>query len=110
MEFPGGIWARSHVSWVSCAKIRLASIVGSHGILTWENTNNLEAVKIFGARKIPAPRISLSEPLSLECADFLRSIKTGARPRSDGVSGLHVVRVLDAARKSLKLKGMPVKP
>ena len=110
MDFPGGIWVRSHVSWLSCVKIRLSNIVGSQGILAWDDADSSEVVKMYGAQKIPAPGIPLSEPLSLECADFLRSIKTGAPPRSGVEFGLHVVRVIDAARKSLELNGLPVRP
>jgi predicted dehydrogenase len=48
-----------------------------------------------------SPRIPNSEPLRLECAHFVECLQTGATPRSDGDSGLRVVRVLEALQDSL---------
>jgi predicted dehydrogenase len=48
-----------------------------------------------------APRIPNAEPLRIECEHFLECIRTGAVPRSDGESGLRVVRVLEALQRSL---------
>jgi predicted dehydrogenase len=45
--------------------------------------------------------ISNAEPLRLECEHFIRCVQTGERPRSDGVSGLRVVRVLERLQASL---------
>jgi predicted dehydrogenase len=55
------------------------------------------------------PRINLSEPLKLECHQFLKCIEDGKEPISNGASGLQVVRILEAAQKSLEKGGMPVK-
>ena len=42
-----------------------------------------------------------AEPLRLECEHFVECIRTGATPRSDGHSGLRVVRVLERLQRSL---------
>ena len=55
------------------------------------------------------PSIKMREPLRAECEHFIESIETGKRPRSDGYDGLRVVKVLEAAQKSLKSGGKPVK-
>ena len=47
------------------------------------------------------PQIPDTEPLRLECEHFIECIRTGATPRSDGHSGLRVVRVLEALQNSL---------
>src|SRR6185437_797106 len=54
------------------------------------------------------PRIPDAEPLHLECEAFIHAICTGVPPRSDGRDGLRVVRVLEAAHRSLKSGGYPV--
>ena len=49
-----------------------------------------------------SPRISNAEPLRLECEHFIECIRSGATPRSDGASGLRVVRVLAELQGSLE--------
>jgi predicted dehydrogenase len=48
-----------------------------------------------------SPRIGNREPLRLECEHFLQAIREHTRPRSDGESGLRVVRVLEALQERL---------
>ena len=48
-----------------------------------------------------SPSIPNDEPLRLECSHFLECVVSGERPRSDGESGLRVVRVLDELQSSL---------
>jgi hypothetical protein len=49
-----------------------------------------------------SPQISNVEPLRLECEHFLEAIRDGVQPRSDGRSGLRVVRVLEQLQEDLK--------
>ena len=49
-----------------------------------------------------SPRIPNVEPLRLECEHFIESIRSGTTPRSDGQSGLRVVRVLERLQQSLE--------
>jgi predicted dehydrogenase len=55
------------------------------------------------------PKTPGGEPLRLECQHFLECIEKGKTPRSDARDGLRVVRVLDAAARSLRAGGAPVK-
>ncbi|MCK4301574.1 MAG: gfo/Idh/MocA family oxidoreductase, partial [candidate division Zixibacteria bacterium] len=57
---------------------------------------------------IVIPQIPSSEPLADECRHFLECIEKRERPRSDGAEGLRVLRVLDAAQRSLEAGGAPV--
>ena len=50
----------------------------------------------------------MSEPLELECRHFISCCESGGKPRTDGEHGLRVVRVLDAAQRSLKAGGTPI--
>ena len=49
--------------------------------------------------------ITQDEPLKLECQHFLDSILTGIPPKTDGHEGLRVLRVLNAAQRSLDING-----
>jgi len=51
----------------------------------------------------------MREPLQIECQHFLDCIEAGKKPLSDGESGLAVVKVIDAAKKSLKERGRPIR-
>jgi predicted dehydrogenase len=48
-----------------------------------------------------SPSVPNDEPLRLECAHFLECVCEGRPPRSDGASGLRVVRVLEELQASL---------
>ena len=48
------------------------------------------------------------EPLRRQCLQFLQSIASGEEPLTNGESGLQVLRVLDAAERSLAQAGEPV--
>jgi len=48
-----------------------------------------------------SPSIPNVEPLRVECEHFVECVRTGSRPRSDGPSGLRVVRVLEELQRSL---------
>ncbi len=54
------------------------------------------------------PYIKQEEPLKAECQHFLDCIERGASPLTGGPQGLELVRVLEAASKSLKNQGAPV--
>jgi predicted dehydrogenase len=49
----------------------------------------------------------MTEPLDAECRHFIECVRTGARPRTDGEHGAQVVRLLEAAERSLKSGGAP---
>ncbi len=51
------------------------------------------------------PTLQFSEPLRNECQHFIECIQKGQKPLSDGWNGLRVVRVLEAAERSLSKDG-----
>jgi len=55
-----------------------------------------------------SPRIPNVEPLRIECEHFVDCARRGERPRSDGLSGLRVVRVLEELQRSLDLSARTV--
>ena len=117
LRFPSGIVAHLHLSWLDPHKERRITVVGSRrmatfddmlieGKLTVYDKGFDEDARSWGeyiARSGDtfSPRIPNVEPLRIECEHFLECIRTGATPRSDGHSGLRVVRVLEQLQRSL---------
>jgi predicted dehydrogenase len=117
LRFPSGIVAHLHLSWLDPHKERRLTIVGSkrmatfddmliEGKLTLYDKGFDEDTRSWGeyiARSGDtfSPRIPNVEPLGIECQHFIDCVRTGTRPRSDGESGLRVVRVLEALQRSL---------
>jgi predicted dehydrogenase len=124
MRFDSGAIAHIQVSWLAPSKLRRTTIVGSAKMLVYDDTQNIEQVKIFDKGvdyqdpttfgeyqlsyrmgDIVSPRLETYEPLQAEVNDFLESIVEGRQPHSGGEHGLAVVRVLEAAEKSLSNSG-----
>jgi predicted dehydrogenase len=117
LRFPSGIVAHLHLSWLDPHKERRLTIVGSkrmatfddmliEGKLTLYDKGFDEDTRSWGeyiARSGDtfSPRVPNVEPLGIECEHFIDCVRTGATPRSDGESGLRVVRVLEALQRSL---------
>jgi predicted dehydrogenase len=55
-----------------------------------------------------APHLNNVEALQVEARHFIDSIGSGRRPTTDGRAGLRVVRILEAASKSVAQHGQPV--
>jgi predicted dehydrogenase len=56
-----------------------------------------------------SPKLEQTEALRAEAKYFIECISNNERPFNDGVAGLRVVRILEAADKSLKDKGKPIR-
>ena len=118
LRFPSGVVTHLHLSWLDPHKERRITVVGARrmaafddmlieGKLTVYDKGFDEDTRSWGeyiARSgdIFSPRIPNVEPLRLECEHFIESIRTGTTPRSDGQSGLRVVRVLERLQQSLE--------
>jgi predicted dehydrogenase len=117
-----------HNSWLDPKKVRQMTVVGSQRMIVYDDTEPLEKLKIYDARvEVPphydtfaeftysyhygdsyVPYIKQDEPLKLECANFIESIREGVEPVTNGQLGMEVVRILEAANESLKQKGASV--
>ena len=118
LRFPSGVVTHLHLSWLDPHKERRITVVGARrmaafddmlieGKLTVYDKGFDEDTRSWGeyiARSGDtfSPRIPNVEPLRLECEHFIDCIRTGATPRSDGQSGLRVVRVLERLQNSLE--------
>lgn len=122
LQFPGGVLAHLHVSWLAPAKIRRMTLVGNRKMIIYDDLENVEKVKIadqgahlssedpnprinYRMGDIMSPRIPVTEPLFYECSHFVDCIMNHKKPKTDGEKGLQVVRVLEASDKSIKNHG-----
>jgi predicted dehydrogenase len=127
MNFNNSAMAHVHVSWLDPHKIRRLTIVGSQKMAVFDDLETAEKLRIYdkGARvnteysnfaeyvglrfgDIIVPYIKSVEPLQLECRHFLECVQKRQQPRSDGEDGLRVLKVLDAAQRSLADNGAPI--
>jgi len=127
ISFKDKTMAHIHVSWLDPHKTRKLTVVGNKKMAVFDDMESSEKIRIYDKGvgvnpdyrtygedltlrfgDITIPSIKMKEPLRAECEHFIQSIQTGQRPRSDGYNGLRVVKVLEAAQKSLKSGGKPV--
>jgi predicted dehydrogenase len=117
MRFPSGLSAHLHLSWLDPHKERRFTVVGSRRMATFDDMAREGKLQVFdkgfdeGSRgygeyitrsgDIFSPSIPNAEPLRIECEHFVECVRSGRRPRSDGASGLRVVRVLEELQRSL---------
>lgn len=127
MTFRSGVVAHAHLSWLDPHKERKLTVVGSKQMAMFDDMAPREKLRIYdkGIAKPPEygsygeslairegdiwiPKVPNAEPLGLELAHFV-AVAQGAVPtRADAVDGVRVVRVLDAASRSLRSGGAPV--
>jgi len=118
MDFPGGVKSHIFVSWLHPYKEQKLIVVGTKAMAVFDDMSR-EKLFIYPHRikwkggKIPViekalyelvPGLQkLLEPLKLECEHFIDCVKRRTRPRTDGESGLKVLRILDTCRKDAQL-------
>ena len=118
LRFPSGRAAHLHLSWLDPHKERRFTVVGSQRMATFDDMDLERKVTVYDkgfdqsgttygeyitrAGDIYSPRVSNAEPLRLEVEHFVECVRSGATPRSDGESGLRVVRVLERLQGELE--------
>ena len=120
--FDDSLIAHFHVNWLSPVKVRQVLIGGDRRMVVFDDIQPTEKIKVYDrgvqwsedpneARRerlvayrlgdMYAPVLDQTEALRTECAHFVACIRSGETPLSDGRSGLRVVRLLEAAERSL---------
>jgi len=122
LTFPGGARAHVFVSWLHPVKEQKLVVVGDRGMAVFDDREPWASKLVRYRHEVswhdgspePMPAegepvaLDESEPLRRECQHFLDMIATGGRPTSDGAEGVRVLRVLDAAQRSLNAGGLPM--
>ena len=121
VDFPGGVLAHLHLSWLDPCKVRRVTIVGSRKMVVCNDVADAEKIRIYdkGVDRpyetdqfsdfhlayrygdVTIPHVPFQEPLRLQCEHFVECILAGTRPQSDGRVGAKVVRILEQADRSL---------
>jgi predicted dehydrogenase len=124
LYFPNKIIAHVNVNWLSPVKVRTTLIGGEKKMLLWNDLEADEKVKVYDkgvhitsrqgvydllvnyrSGDMWAPQIEQVEALRLEMAYFADCICKNETPFNDGVAGLRVVKMLQAADQSLRKRG-----
>jgi predicted dehydrogenase len=127
MAFASGVMAHVQMSWLDPHKERRLTVVGSKRMVVFDDMQPREKLKVYdkGVERPPEyasygeslairegdiflPRIPNVEPLTAELKHFLAVARGERPPRSGPEDGVEVVRVLDAATRSLAEGGRPV--
>lgn len=129
LRFPNNLIAFIASSWLDPDKIRKMTIVGSKKMLVYDDVQPTEKIKIYDKRvekpthydtfaefpysykygDIVTPMIGGTEPLRTELNHFIECINNDTPPLSDGKNGLNVLKILEAAQKSLNQGNNQVK-
>jgi predicted dehydrogenase len=116
-----------HVNWTSPVKIRRIIVGGTKKMLVFDDMENSEKIKVYDCGveflttesihralvqyrigDMYSPKVPQTEALAQAAKEFVSSIKEDRQPFTDGNNGLEVVRILEAADKSLKNNGQLV--
>jgi predicted dehydrogenase len=127
MEFASGAMAHVQLSWLDPHKERKLTVVGDKKMVVFDDMEPREKLRIYdkGVTRPPEyaswgeslairegdifiPKIANVEPLAAELAHFVRVARGAEPPRAGAVDGVRVVRVLEAATRSLANGGTPV--
>lgn len=132
VRYDDGVLAHSHVSWLDPYKVRRMTVVGEDRMVVFDDVAADERLKIlergasydapaeeargqsFGEYRavlregtITIPRLVNREPLLVQFEEFLAAIRDGREPYSGIEQARGVVRVLEAAQRSLETGGAP---
>jgi len=123
------LMAHFHVNWMSPVKIRRIIVGGSKKMIVFDDIDQSEKIKIYDKgillgkadKKVfyqniiqyrigdmYAPKIDQTEALKVLVDHLADCIIKKKKPITDGESGLRVVRILEAADKSIKKGGVKV--
>jgi predicted dehydrogenase len=132
VRFDDGVLAHSHVSWLDPYKVRRVTVVGEERMAVFDDVAQDERLKIlergasydapsqeargqsFGEYRAvlregttTIPRLPGREPLTTQFQEFLDAVREGRDPYSGIAPARDVVRVLEAAQRSLENGGVP---
>lgn len=113
MIFPNDVAGHVHISWVHPVKQVKLVVRGTLRTAMIDDTLSSNKLQIFNQDDTllshPSEPIETFpeyldiEPLKLECQHFINCIRYGYDPKTDGMNGYHVVRVLEMAERKMEL-------
>jgi predicted dehydrogenase len=127
--YPNRLIAHLHVNWLAPVKVRRTLIGGSRKMIVYDDLEPSEKIKVYdkgvtlnGANgnangskyrmlidyrtgDMHAPQLDITEALKTEAKHFITCIESSQPTMTDGVAGLRVVRILEAATQSIAQRG-----
>ena len=122
--FEHNIIAHINVNWLSPVKVRTTLIGGEKRMVVWNDLAADEKVKVYDkgvqitnregiydllvsyrSGDMWAPKVDQTEALKAECEYFVDCVQNNKQPFNDGHAGLEVVKMLEAADKSIRERG-----
>ena len=126
--FNDNMIAHFNVNWLSPVKVRTTLLGGEKRMVVWNDLEADEKIKVYDkgveikngqgvydllvsyrSGDMWAPRVEQTEALAAESRYFIECINKGETPFNDGIAGLRVVKLLEAADRSLGEKGAAVR-
>jgi predicted dehydrogenase len=127
--YNSGMIAHCNVNWLAPVKIRQILIGGSNKMISYDDLEPSEKIKVYdkgisftndphkiyemrvGYRSgdMWAPQLDGSEALRVEGEHFVDCIVNGKTPHTDGLLGMRVVQLIEAATRSMNDHGRPEK-
>lgn len=116
LDYPSGVNANIHVSWLSPLKTRRMMIVGTKKMAVYDDIEQSEKIKLYdkgvemdknqiriGYRSgdVYSPHLEVKEALLTLCGEFIECIVSRKTPISSGKFGAEVVKILETATKSI---------
>jgi predicted dehydrogenase len=118
--FSDNMIAHFNVNWLSPVKVRTTLLGGEKRMVVWNDLEADEKIKVYDkgveikngqgvydllvsyrSGDMWAPKVTQMEALAAETRYFIECINSGETPFNDGVAGLRVVKLLEAADRSL---------
>lgn len=121
LNFLSGVQAHIFVSWLHPFKEQKLVIIGDRKMAVFDDTQAKSKLVLYPHRidwvnRVPIARkaegevveLPADEPLRLECLHFVECVRDRKTPRTDGESGLQVLKILHAAGRSIRNHGQSV--
>ncbi|WP_323013825.1 Gfo/Idh/MocA family oxidoreductase [Devosia sp.] len=132
LHFDSRLMAHVHVNWLAPVKVRRTLVGGSNKMIVYDDLEPSEKIKVYdrgitldpmapraGERRnqmqigyragdMFAPQLDITEALGSELSEFITCVEHGTKPSADGTAGLRVVRILEAASRSMANGGAVV--
>ena len=125
LRFKNDVIANIRVSWLDPVKMRSLTVVGSKKMLVYDDISENKVILYDKGVEVPpysvtedefrasyrnGPEtvipIEATEPLRAECEHFVDCIRDGTSPRSNGATGLKIVKILESAQRSMENGGI----
>jgi len=122
--YPDNVIGHINVNWLSPVKVRSTLIGGMKKMLVWNDLESDEKIRVYDkgvdvkttegkynllinyrSGDMWAPKIENTEALQLIAKHFADYVEHGGTIVNDGTAALNVIRMLEAASRSLRQKG-----